>query len=585
MTELCIEYYKIFTDGKNALKNIKDFETYIEIVDSVMFSALLNLFDGAKEQSEELFACKTAITELLPIVEKLFLAKTVSHDDLDRINTLYKRVYAFCGRRSLEHFIEYMEWERTSHNKILYNRKDVLKPYVYYLNKATFDKNIKYVVASFPPSYGKTFILNYYSAWLYGIKFNTSILRLSYSEDLVNSCSRSIKELLSSDLFSDIFPNFKMYKGRPFAKEKESDWQLKGADVLVSHISRTRDGAITGVRANTMIAVDDITKGSEEATNAKVHQDLYKKWTTEWWNRRTDSNVLFVLQGTMWSPEDILNKIVEDIEKYTDLIEDSKMKFTHIAKDGSAIVIRVPLLDENDECTCEHVMSTKEALQLREKTDEYLFSCVYQQSPIAPTGLEFAKENLQYYKDFPDTVVKDVSYATLDPARKGKDYVSMPIAVKDAEDNYYFKDILYKKNSMSELYDLIVQKIIDNNVIMLVLENNTDTSLKMVLETKLKEQKYFLCDIVEKYNTEVKEKRIADARGIIKRKMVFKDPSLYSRSSDYFAFMDTLTKYSFDRPNKHDDAPDSLAMFAKEIIISRSMTNKVKAIDRGRLGF
>ena len=157
---------------------------------------------------------------------------------------LYRKVYAFVSIRSLEHFIDFMEWDRTTYNKVYFNRKEVLKPFVYYLNKLVFSDTMKYVLASYPPSYGKTFVLNYFSAWSYGVKYDTSILRISYSEDLVNAMARSIKELVSSDLFSEVFPNFKIHKNKPFDKEKENEWLLKGADVRTSHYARTREGVI-----------------------------------------------------------------------------------------------------------------------------------------------------------------------------------------------------------------------------------------------------------------------------------------------------------------------------------------------------
>ena len=53
---------------------------------------------------------------------------------------------------------------------------------------------------------------------------------------------------------------------------------------------------------------------------------------------------------------------------------------------------------------------------------------------------------------------------------------------------------------MSDLYDEIVSKIIEHKVIDFVIENNTDTSLKVLLEEKLKAKGYYLCIIREKYN-------------------------------------------------------------------------------------
>ena len=279
-----------------------------------------------------------------------------------------------------------------------------------------------------------------------------------------------------------------------------------------------------------------------------------------------------------------------DRESLSEVVKSKNFKYAWETKDGSTVFIRVPLLDENDETTCEDVMSTKEARQLRDTTDEFLFSCVYQQDPIAPTGLEFADELLQHYEELPrdkdgNEDCLNYTFAVLDPARKGKDNVSMPIfKIGKNNDKYYFVDCIFQKKAMTELYDLIVEKIIEYTVTKFVIENNTDTSLKVVIEERLKAKGYYICEIIEKYNTVNKEQRIKDARGDIRKFIVFKDKKMYKPNSDYGRFMKNFTTYSFDYPNKFDDAPDSMAMFRTEIILDRAKPGKPKPIARAILG-
>lgn len=551
-----------------------------------MFKLYQEMYDYGQEEHKRK-ACRESLSRLLPVAEKLLQVKSIVEDDdlLQDAYTFYRSVYAFVSRRSLEHFIDFMEWDRTSHNKIYYNRKEVLRPFVYYLNKARFNDQMKYVIASYPPSYGKTFVMNYFSAWVFGVDFNDSILRISYSEDLVNACSRSVIDLLESPLFSEVFPNFAAMQGKIFDKSKESEWKLKGADVLTSHYARTRDGSITGVRAKCAIIIDDITKGAAESTNSKLHADLYDKWKSEWYARRNGKDVMFIFGGTMWSPEDILNRIAQDQASESDLFPSKMFPHCWETEDGSTAIIRVPLLDENDKSTCEAVYTTEEALKLRKTTDDYLFSCVFQQDPIAPTGLEFAYELLNTYLNVP-LAISEYSYAVLDPARKGKDNVSMPILREDAEGNHFLVDVLFEKRAMEELYDDIIAMIIEHKVMILHVENNIDTSLAYLLRGKLKEAGYDgICDIVDAYATVNKEQRIMAARGIIKRKIWFRDKTKYTENSPYGRFMRNLTRYSFDRANTHDDAPDSLALYSTKVILNQSGMGVLKPIDRKSLGF
>ena len=416
-------------------------------------------------------------------------------------------------------------------------------------------------------------------------------MRWSYSQELVLGFSRAIQAIIKSQRFRDVFPQFRIYGDKPFEKEKESDWILKNSGSQKSHIARTRDGASTGERANKALIFDDMTKGAEEATNSEQHRKIYESWSTEWFNRRTDPSVTYIFVGTMWSPEDILNRTMNDIES-THEMRPSKIKgfekYVVEAVDGYAAFIRVPLLDEQDVSTCPAVMTTEEALRLRDTTDPFLFSCVYQQEPIAPTGLEFADDLLEHYETLPlnekgEELCSNYALAVLDPARRGKDNVSMPIFRTDGT-KYYMIDCIFKQKAMTELYDLIVDKIIEHNITTLVVENNIDTSLKTLLEEKLHKKGYFLCEIVEKYNTVKKEQRIKDTRGLIKKFMVFKDKKTYKPNTDYGRFMKNFTTYSFDYANKHDDAPDSVAMFTTEIILGRGKPSRPKPINRGLLG-
>lgn len=546
-------------------------------------NALAVLEDWYKEVPYD--AVEFAKKKYIPLIEKF-----IDQSEIDNMNDffdLYKLFYAFCGRCDLECFIDYMEFEKPV--KILANRRQILLPFVDALNRLDHDPKLKYVIASFPPSSGKSFSANYYTAWTYGRNINTSNLRLSYNEELVLGFSRSIQEMISSPSFSDVFERYRLFEGKPFEKSKESDWKIKGASVLTSHISRTRDGGTTGCRANRTIILDDMTKGAEEATNSAIHQTYYNKWNTEWSNRKDGKNTKFVFLGTMWSPEDILNRVREDREKISPLRPSKKFKYTWESEDGTTIVIRVPLLDENDESTCPDAYTTEEAREIRDRTDPYLFQCVYQQEPIAPTGLEFAEELLEHYENLPKTEegeldMADYCVAALDPARKGKDNVSMPIFRRGNDGKYYFVDCIFEQKPMSDLYDDIVDKIIEHNIIDFVIENNTDTSLKAIIELKLQERGFVNCIIREKYNTKNKEQRIKDARGHIKKFIMFKEKRTYLPNTSYGKFMKNFTTYSFDYPTKHDDAADSMALFITETVLKNNMISKPIPMDRRLFG-
>ena len=575
------QYKEILKEAISILQSHKVSETQKLDVISMSFKVLENWFQESDRQ-----ACLFAKGKFIPVLESLVNSATV--ELMSDFYEKYKEAYAFSARRDFECFVDYMEWDMAK--KVYGTRRNVLASYVWALNESAFDPNLEYIVVSLAPSMGKSYLLNLYSAWGIGLNTSNSVLRMSYSDELVLGFSRTIKSYLCNSKFSDIFTNFKYFNCKPFEVERESDWKVKNAQVAKSnHIARTRFGATTGERASFAEIFDDMTKGAQEANNVQIHEQLYNSWNTEWINRRTEDPITYIFVGTQWSPEDILNRIIDDREAVSPLIPHEKYPYTWVSEDGSTIVIRVPMLDENGVTTCPSVYPQSKADHLKATTDEFLFSCVYQQNPIAPTGREFSYELLLHYDKLPLNEDGTPAYsnscsAVLDPARKGKDNVAMPIFVHGSDDYYYMVDCIFKKKPMTDLYDLIVDKIIEWNIVEFVLENNTDTSLKTLIEEKLKAKGYHLCVICEKYNVANKEQRIKDNRGIVKQRIKFLEKTKYPPNSDYGRYMKNLNEYSFDFPNKHDDAPDSACMMASEIIIGNRGFSKPIPVDRREYG-
>ena len=427
-----------------------------------------------------------------------------------------------------------------------------------------------------------SYLATLFTAWGYGLSINNSVIRMSYSDELVLGFSRTIKGIISSPEFAEIFPLFRLYEGKPFEVERESDWKIKNANVPKSnHISRTRNGSTTGERASFAIIFDDMTKGAEEANSESTHRSIYNKWNTEWWNRRDGEKCKFIFVGTQWTPEDILNRIITDRNKVSKLINTDN-PYVMESEDKSTVVIRVPMLDDNHKTTCSEVYPQDVAEQIERNTDPFLFSCVYQQCPIAPTGREFAWENIRTYNwdDYSKLELTNNSMATLDTARKGKDNVSMPIFKNDNNRNHYLVDAIYKQKAMDDLYDEIIEKIVVNQITTLIIENNIDTSLKRLLLDRLSIRGIYWCTIVEKFNTVKKEERIKNNRGIVQKQIVFPDKSIIKPNTDIGRMMDNITKYSFDKPNLHDDGIDSVCMYASEIILGKGSLSKPEAIKR-----
>lgn len=106
---------------------------------------------------------------------------------------------------------------------------------------------------------------------------------------------------------------------------------------------------------------------------------------------------------------------------------------------------------------------------------------------------------------------------------------------------FYLVDFLYQKKGMDDLYDPIVDMIIKHQLNQLVVENNTDTSLKTVLEERLHKKGYYGCNIVEKYSTQNKEQRIKDYQSTVRNSIVYPAQNLFSPITQMGEAMESIT--------------------------------------------
>lgn len=131
---------------------------------SNLYSLLVQYFNSPNRDDEnklnvELSACRYAIQTLIPIVESRVY--NCEPEYMPKYYELWEKAYAFAGRRSLEHFIDYIEMDMPIQSRVLGNRRNVLRPFVFYLNKSAFDPKLQYIEASFPPRIWKKLYLKY----------------------------------------------------------------------------------------------------------------------------------------------------------------------------------------------------------------------------------------------------------------------------------------------------------------------------------------------------------------------------------------------------------------------------------------
>lgn len=518
------------------------------------------------------------------ILEKLDNAVYLTKDTrlASKIVELRKLFFALSARRNLKNFALYIE--QYKRKKVWDKTMETMESVFHYADMFAISKKLNLIRASMAPSMGKSYTANLFVAQSVGNDPNIQILRITYSDKLCVSTTRQTCDIINSKAFREIFPRYAdVPKEKMFKSETSYSFCICDCEDQYNLNASTREGQSTGLRAQILI-IDDLLKDDSESYNKDLHKTLLNRYESTWSSRADDENLKIMLLGTMWADTDLLNVLYDREAEEDDLISDPNRKYVEVSKNGKSVWIGIPALDEHGKSTCPKRYSTSFYRKKRKNMDQFLWMCVYQQNPIAPEGLDFDWANLFQYDELPNSDI-ECRYASLDPARKGKNYVSMPIFYKfNDRDRYTLVDFLYKKKSMKELYDEIVDKIIEHKLNKLVIENNTDTSLKMVLETKLRERGYYGCTIIEKYSVMNKEKRINDHQGDIRNMIEYPRKGKHPPNSDMGKALESMTSFSFIYPNKFDDAIDSICLFVMEFISNVNLIAKARGFDRKRLG-
>lgn len=547
--------------------------------------------DGFEKESRLIRIC---IRTLIPILENCIKDEKMPIELMVKYYELYENAFYLASRRSFKHYLLSMElkWNK----KVFKPRMSLFEPIIYYLNKMALDNDIKLLRISMPPGYAKSVTVTAFSSFIYGINHNASILRISASDLLVKQFGRDTVNFLKSEQQGKIFPFFKDDR---FIKKTEDEFQLYGSNER-NFLCKTRDSTIVGFRTDILIE-DDLIGGTQEALNNDLHTSIRNKHIVDWSARnKNEKDFKIVSIGTMFNPDDLLCWLKGQSMKNGDKIETPFYRYVEAYRNRDTgkleVFITIPALDEEDNSTLESEFSTTYFRNIRDSLLEdksgngnYYWQSTFMQNPVSPTGLNFGYDNLQTYTELPkddkgNFLTANYSVAVLDPNRRGKDFISMPIFVPYI-DQFYLIDAFFRQCAMSEAYDEIVQRIIKYNIRKLYIEINTDTSLPELLRAKLKAKGHKGCEIVEIYSVINKEQKIKDNQGYIKQMIVFPDRQKWKLlGNDVKTAMEQLISFSFDRANSHDDFPDSLSILVMENMRADEFFGFLQIEDRAKLG-
>ncbi len=539
-----------------------------------MMNDLYVLFNNFEQNTQE--CGELVVKRYIPLLD-LLIAIDKNYNHLVEYEKHLKNAYKLGARVSLEHYMVYREWNEPEKDKFFEPRYNILVGYMHYLQELECNPNFTTLIFNAPSGYGKTYPKKVSEAWSFGINNTGAILALCSNDDVVKSGSRSVIDEIKSEQFGEVFPNMKWNENDKdfFLKETDEKWKLKTCKLPYSYYAKTTQANVVGSRASKSIHIDDLYPDYKEAMNQALNKYYYNKSITVWEKRFVQNKKPKVcITGTLWASGDYIDLKIQQLKKEHKFFKHPKYPYTYISEDKSCAIIQVPALDyETGESTCPELKSTSELLKEKANMEEYLWETNFQQKPTNPESLIFSYDKLRTYSTVPESDYKG-TYAVIDATRKtGKDFFAMPIFRKVANDNlfdYYLIDALFTRTATKDMYNDIVDKIIENNIVFMVIESNVTSELKSNVERICRERGIVPPEIIEKYNVENKSARITNEMHLVKKVLIFPDKTMYGVNTDIGKFMGNLTTYNSDGQNANDDAPDSAALFCSEIIEENS---------------
>lgn len=353
-----------------------------------------------------------------------------------------------------------------------------------------------------PPRYRKTHLaVKYWVAYCMAkTAGRAKFIHLSYSKSLALDNSEAIKDLITSDEFTRLFPEVQIKKD---SKAKEKWYTTAGGGVYAT----SSGGQVTGFGAGSSPEEYEAARKESEKEEAEAEKLICE--FLEGWDPSEKFGGAIIIDDAN-KPEDadsplMLKKVNDRFDstiknrvnsRYTPIINIQqriapKDLSGHLQaqkdKDGNPIWENLILsaIDENGDALCEAIHTKEELLQIK-KENPHIFACQYDQKPKALHGLmykPFRKVNADR-----ETVLNGAEFlfsSTDANMTTGNDYfVTWFWAVWNGKPFIY--DVIMEEIAAKDLKETTVQKHEANRTQMAVIELNNQQTFIAEIETKLK---------------------------------------------------------------------------------------------------
>lgn len=481
---------------------------------------------------------------------------------------LYNKALLFLAQehKDFDSYLLYVEKNRDPEDRYYQPRRNKIYWLVQKMQRL-IDDELDILSISMPPGTGKTTLGEFFISFVMGHYPNTPNLMSSHSGFMTRMFYDAVLNIITSNEYcwSDVFPDI-VFEGN---NAKEETINLGRWQPFKTLTCRPIRGSLTGVtRCEGFLYVDDLVSGIEEALSIDRLDKLYGEYTTDLKSRKK-KKAKEIHIATRWSVHDVIGRL----ERMYD-------------GNPRAEFIAVPDIDpqtgkSNFDYDYDVGFDEKYFHDMEMSMDDVSYRCLYKSDPIEREGILYHPTELQrYIGGLPDRE-PDSILAICDTKDTGTDYNFLGVFYQYG-DRYYLEDLVFKNIDPGTLDELNSDMLVKHHVQQAQFESNKEGSRTANEVERLVKAKGGRCHITKKYTTQNKETKIIVNSSWVKEHVIFKDITEYEPKSDYGVMMSFLCSYTQLGKNKHDDAPDTLAMFAQ--FVDALLGGEGQVVKRSDLG-